>query len=383
MVNLFEKMDCFDDQYPDLESYYYERLKLISQDLRGNDVMIVGDDVIRGLAKAALTTADAGAVNEIYSLDVFLQYSTQPTGYGILPKSPWAVQGYRAVSVASKTSGLGIAEGAALGTAVEPTYVEVPPSPKEIELVSDYSQRLAVLSQIADAVSPDQNRVVVEKDFYKSLEADLLDDVTTLPVADFESLDRVTSSYSEVTAGLCDAGDSDIYGIDRDAAASWIDGNCDHASGTDRDLTIALIEALRTDQEPYWDTFPNGKVYLTGFDSWSRWSQLEGTKQRLGSETFTVSVGDGITSPGAKAGFKIATWDGIPIIRSDGVAKDTISRIYLFDLDYLGIAFGKPIQYIESDDPFAVGHLIKGAHYGIGELYCTMFKGQGKLRDLK
>lgn len=378
----YGKMNCFDDQYNEVLDYYHAALRLASLDMKGNDIIRVEDDVIRGLAKAGLTTGDAGVVNAIYQLGVFIQYSIKNTGYGSLPKNPWQVQGYRAVKTASKTANLGIAEAQNVGAGVEPGYEEIAPDPKEIELVGDYSQKLVVLSQIADAVKPDENRVTIEKDFFKSLENDLFADFDTLPGDDFESIDRVCASTSEQAGVGATAGDEDMYGIDR-GANSWMDANSDHNSNVDRDLTIALIEALRQDQEPYWDTFPEKKVFITGFDTFTRWSLLEGTKQRLGSDTFTVTINDGITSPGVKGGFKLATWDDIPIIRTDSVVQDTISRLYLLDLEHLGIAFGRPISYSESDNMFEVGHKILGVHYGIGELYCTKFKGQGKLRDLQ
>ncbi len=382
VLRRFEQMNCYDDRYGHLYDWYLEQLRLASPDKHGNDIMLVEDEMFEGLAKAGITSGDAGVVNAIYSLDVFIQYSVKPTAYGMLPKNPWQVQGYRAVSTPSITSGLGVAEAQAVGTEQSPTYVEIAPDPKEIELPTSSSQRLAVLAQIADAISPDQNRVVVEKDFFKALEADILQDFDTLPGDDFESIDRVCASTSEQAGVGATAGDEDIYGIDR-GANSWMDANSDHNSGVDRDLTISLIESLREDQEPFWDVFPEQKVFLTGLDTWTRWSLLEGTKQRLGSDTFTVTVNEGITSPGVKGGFKLATWDGIPIIRSDNVQQDTISRIYLLDLADLGIAMGKPISMSESDNMFEVGHKIVSVWYGIGELYATKFKSQGKLRDLQ
>ena len=383
MVDVREKMNCYDDRYDSLLDWYGKQLRIKSPTLDGTNAQLQIIDQGEMLMKAALTTGDAAAVNALYQLGVFVQYSIKPNAYGCHPKTPWKVQGYRAVKAASKSSAVGVAEGGALGTGVEPTYYEVAVDPKEFELVGDYSTRLQVLSEIADAVKVDQNRQTIEKDFFKSMDADLLKDFDTLAGNNIESIDRLTASAAEQAGCGATAGDDDIYGIDR-GAEGWADANSEHASGTDRILSEALIDALRRDQEPYWETFPENKVFITGFDTWTRWGQLEAAKQRYGTEMFTITIGDGVkTAEGAKGGFKLATWDGVPIIRDDSVEKDTISRIYLEDLEVTGIAFGRPIGYSESDNMFEVGHLVKGVWYGIGELYATAFKPNGKLRDLK
>lgn len=388
MPSIWDRIVAWDDKYTSVEDYYFDRLRqlrIVSPALDGTNAQLLNLDTKSLLAKADLTSADAGAVNAIYSLGVFLQYITKANALGALPKETWRRQGYRAVTTASKTSGLGIAEAAALGTAVEPTYIEVGPTPKEIELVSSYAQRLAVLSQIADAVSVDQNRQTIEKDFFRSLNADLWGDVDVVAGNNFESLDRISSDFGEIADHTLDAGDADIYGVDRDAGASWADANAlTAASGTDRDLSVSLVDQLRQNQEPYWDSLDR-KVFFAPYGQHVKWSQLEAAKQRFGVSDVAFTVGDGITtSPGERAGFKIASWDAIPVVRDDNIptAQSAGGAIYLFDQDYVGLAWGRPVEYLESDDPFQVGHTIKGVWYGIGELYCTQFKSQGKLSDL-
>jgi len=44
----------------------------------------------------------------------------------------------------------------------------------------------------------------------------------------------------------------------------------------------------------------------------------------------------------------------------------------------------KPIQYVESDNPLILGnHTKQGVYHAQGEVVCTRFKAQGKVRDLK
>lgn len=388
MPNPYDKIVTWSDRFPTVEDYYLDRMKqlrLVSPSLDGTATQLMSFDAKSILQKADLTSADTGAVNAIYSLGVFIQYITKANQAGVLPKETWRRQGYRSVITAAKTSGLGIAEAAALGTALEPTYLEVAPTPKEIELVSSYAQRLAVLSQISDAVTVDQNRQVMEKDFFRSLDADLLGSVNTVAGNNFESVDRVISSFAEIAAHGLAAGEADIYGVDRDAGASWVDANgLFGAAGADRDVTISLLDSLRTAQEPYWDSLDH-KVYLSNYGQWAKVSQLEAAKQRFGIIDAQFTVGDGIkTAEGVRAGFKIASYDAIAWVRDDAVSTTDSAggAVYLEDLDHIGVAWGRPPEYLESDDPFQVGHTVKGVWYAIGELYATHFKAHGKLSDL-
>jgi len=246
---------------------------------------------------------------------------------------------------------------------------------------------------VADVVTLDANRDVSNKSFYKSWNADILHDNDTLASNNFESIDTIIASYSEATGVGQTSGDLDVWtfavsGIARSSAGSaWADAYVNHNSGTDRTMTIAHIDSLRENTEKFWDRFEN-KAFVTGYDTWRRWSALEETKHRIEQTTFNFTVGDGIqTSTGAEGGFKLASWDGIPIIRDDNVQTDTISRVYLEDLDNLWFAMARPPTYTESDPDgdgmFSRGHKYTGVHYTMGEMYCTKFKSQGKLRDLK
>jgi hypothetical protein len=387
----YDRIEAWDNLFPTPLDWYAARirqadLRIASPSLDGTNSQLVAVDMSDVIAKAQLATADTGAANPVYDLGVFVQYKTLANTFGALPSETWRRLGYRAASTASSTSGLGVAEGGALGTPLEATFTEVAPVPKEIELVHDYTQRLIYYEAMADAVSLADNRQVAELDFFKSLNADLHVDGDTLAGNNFESIDRVTASSGEATGLAWTAGDEDLYSIDR-SANTWFDANSDHNSGVDRNLTEALITALRRDAEPFWSSFPENKVFITGYDTWDTWSQLLGASQRLGAEWATIGVNGVDTSPGVKTGFKIATFDEVPVIRDDNVTVDTISRIYLLDTEHVGIAWAKPPYYLETDpetsDVFAVGHVVRGVRYGVGELYTTKPVAQSKLRDLQ
>lgn len=386
---LMKSFSCWDSDFPTVESFYQKQIRAFSPNMDGTNTQLELVDPLNTVMKAELTTADTGAWAHIYSLGIFRNYATSEQTFGVLPKKPWKVDGYRAVTAASITSGVGIAEAQSLGTAVEPTYVEVSPSPKEWEVVSDFSKRLQIYNTIADAISVDENREQIAADFFTSLNQDLVQDNDTLASNNIESIDRVCGSYAEITACGQTAGDLDIYSLDRDAAATWTDANVLQNGTTDRDFSVSLLNQLRQNQEPYWGkTGLKEKVYVTGFDTWTRLSEIEAAKQRFGTETVNITVDGGIsTMPGQAGGLKVATWDTMPMIRDNLIKKDTISRMYLLDTSNLGIAIGIPIEWNQVDGKgegaAIVGHRTRGWWYGAGELYCTNFPSQGKLRELQ
>lgn len=383
--------DCTTDYYGTVEDWYMNRLKMVSPTMDGNNTQLVEFDPTEELRKANIASSTSGAFNESYAWGVFINYSTQANQLGVLPKKPWAKQGYRAVSTGGVASDIGVAEGQALGTAVAPTYNEVAVTIKEIEAVFDLTQRMSSYNGMADVITLEDNRNVGSKAFYKSWDVDLLSVNTTITTANVETIDRIISSYAEwngdssMTTG--DANPWDGGAGSRTGSAVWSDAYVSHNSGTDRTLTISLVDELRENVEPYWDRMDN-KAFVTTYGTWKRWSALEESKHRLTNDRFSFTIGDGIkTSTGAEGGFKLASWDGIPIIRDANVVTDTIGRIYLEDLDNLFIAMARPPTYQEANpdtnDVFAAGHVHRGVHYGQCETYCTFFKTQAKLRDLK
>jgi hypothetical protein len=288
------------------------------------------------------------------------------------------------VTAYGQSSGGGVAENGAIPETTKPTLATVDVDPKMEATTFDMSLMQDMVGG-DDKVGWEELKKVKETEFKKTMNADLLVDVDTLAGDNLESIDRITSSYSEVTAGLCTAGDSDIYGLDRDAAASWADGQTQHASGTDRDLSLALVDALITACSPYWENSNDrtNKVILTGDDTADRMESLMAAQYRYTKENITVGV-NGVQVVGQATGFEVATYKRIPILRCDGIPKDTISRMYLLDLDNLYIRTWLPAFYMESPDYYSINRFGKeGAWVFGGELWATMFKCHGKLRDLK
>ena len=343
-------------------------------------------------ADAPIATSTTGVYNPLFGPGLWVQVNLQQNLYGVIPKEPYKKAGYRAVTAASSTSGAGISEGGSVPDAVKATFKEVTVGIKDVAASFQMTSRELALQGKDDVPTWDEARELEAKTFSNRLNRSLSTDNGTLASNNLESIDRVCGSYSEITNctdgadAAYDTNDLDIYSQDRDAAASWVDAYVSHNSGTDRTLTPALINALDTNVRPYWDgPGIQNKVYVTGYDTLQRWGELLQAQQRfMEVGKASISVNGIQTLPGQETGFDVQKYKGIPVIPDANIQQDTISRIYLLDLDYLKIAVNEPIQYFQSRDNKLLGKFVQeGLFYSQMELACTKFKSQAKLRDLK
>jgi hypothetical protein len=167
------------------------------------------------------------------------------------------------------------------------------------------------------------------------------------------------------------------------------DAYVDHNSGTDRELTLAMIDDAIENALTYGANRKN-LIFLTGYDTYMDINALlEGKHRILQGQTVRKTVTlNGVETPleGFEGGFAVASYDGIPIFTGQNVASDTKSRIYLLDLDNLYIAIAKPTVYLETKpDDYLLADVLQSKRAlmtGL-QLICTKFNTQGKIRDLK
>lgn len=351
---------------------------------------------------APVLSSTTGVYNAVYGAAAFNQLNSEANVFAALPKYPWRKSGWRVITAdAGSAAAGGVSEGGAIPDTIKPTFAEVAATPKEVVHsfeISTKMQRLAGTDD--DTITGVETLRAYHADLHaKRINEMLCVDMNTLAGTGFESIDRVTGTAAENTALSYTSGDEDIYGIDR-SASSWADAVCDHNSGTDRTLTMDLITStLATLQGNGART----NLIITGTDTYWRIVEMADSQVRYQGvlqKDAMVQIGvNGVqTEEGINAGVRVATLFGIPIIKSQSVAQDTISRIYLLDtteqagtgVPRLGIAILAPTMYFETgmdaadNNPFVTGTLSsKGMYYTAGELVCTFFKGQGKIRDLK
>jgi len=342
-------------------------------------------------------TSTTGALNRVYGAKVWSQLNQTANTWGVLPKYPWQNSGYRALTARAASSGGGIAEGGAVPETIKPTFVEIDVDPAEVAHSFEISMRQDALdSGNDDTLGYDELQSQMATHHAEMLNVMLHTDVDTLPGDNMESIDRVVSSNGEVSDGTIalDAGDSDIYGIDRDSGASWADAYVDHNSGTDRQITDELIRSLIENTEENGAN-RSGQVFITGFDTANQITGLYESQVRynpIGEAYIEPSVNGYNTGEGMNAGQKVVTLYTRPIIEDKDVVKDTISRLYLLDISdpnnsgrpRLGISVLSPTLYFETKEPFQNNKFTReGLYYTSGQLVCTFFAAQGKIRDLK
>jgi len=365
----------------DMERYYYGAGSSMGYSYSGSELL---------KADAPLLSTTAGTYQAIYGRKVWSQLNQEFNAFSILPKKPWDRSGWRVVTAKpSKTVGGGIAENGTLPDTTKPTFQNVAAKPKTIAHSFDMSEVAIFLNDKDDGLGDIRSVLKEEmgKHHAEHINDMLTEDVTTAAGNDIESLDRITTGNNSMTSGThYDAGDEDIYSIDR-SANTWSFGEDSADSGsTDRVLSLDhLDETFRL----IWERGGNPKVMLTGYDTLMRIQQLLQAQQRFMEEKRVVPTFNGVKGvPGVEAGFIVATYNGVPIIPTKEMASDTLSRIYMLDTDYVYFSTAKPTQYfesgIETGDPFAINRLgQEGLYRTMGEVWTTFFGGQGSIRDLK
>ena len=378
-----------------LDYYYWKPLKD-----SGFDVKVLQkaskiselDEVIDGFEirkeNAPVITSTTGIRNILYGATLNSQVVTEANAFSILPKKPWK-SGYRAITAAGLTTGGDVTETGAVPDTLKPTFAAVDVTPHRIQRSTNISETEMLLEGKDDTVKWSDIINYTASEFKNTLNRNILAnaDGAATDGSIITPLDRIVGSYDEVADTELTTNEGDVYSIDRDAAATWTDAQVSHGgvSGTetDRTLTLAMIEDVIAACEPYWDSDKN-KVILTGYDTAARIAQLERPKEVYPTDAYVEFTVEGIKVKGKEAGTPVATFNGIPIIRSNNVVKDTISRIYILDLDHISLDTLKPISYIETTDPFVQNTFGKeGVFSWIGEIWCDRFAAQGKVRGLK
>lgn len=327
-----------------------------------------------------LGLSTSGTRNPMFGRFAFTNFNNAARTWMALPKKVWKNSGWRVRHASGTThTNQGVADGGNVGTAVESSHVEVTTNPKLMQTVCAVNLAKSLLKNDDDILWEDEVKVKAD-DHVKDINKNLWTDADTLAGDNIESVDRVVSNQSE-SALFSAATDADIYGIDRHTAASWADAYVSHNSGTDRNLDEDMLMGLIDGVEENSGLRPN--VIVTGFDTGRTIDKLFADETRYDPMRVTFSVNGISTRPGSDAGFTASSYQGIPIVVDSDVPKDTGSRVYALNTDHLFIATALPTQFLQEDNPLALGSFEKkGVYLTIGELICTNFRAQGKIRDL-
>jgi len=389
----------------DMEKLYYTSI--------GQQYLGASDVQAGFIAKtdAPVVSTTTGVYNAVFGVQAWIQLNMEANTFGVLPKVPWTRSGFRAITARGNTMPYGgVAEGGAIADTVKPTFAEISTKPKTMHVTFESSEVQEFLADASDddAIGSMQDlRTYFAAEHKEDINSALNTENGTLASNNFESIDRVVSSYAEVTncsesdeSTSYTTNDVDIYSQDRDSAASFADAYVGHNSSTVRSLTDSVIQTLLQNTLTNGAN-PNGQFFQTGWDTWATINQLYESQVRyhlIGEARIQPSV-NGIKTPkGNDVGLNVSTMFNKPVIISKDTVQDTggISRLYLLDSSNpegyehprLCIKVAKPTQYFEGGmndgSPFAVDKFsTKGLYRTMGELICPFFKVQGKVRDLK
>lgn len=364
-----------------LERHYADRYN----DLRRNLTIVDGELVPRDmdtyrLQKAIMNSSDTGTFALMYGAAAALQLSKIQNTLAMLPKKGYPRGGFRVRSTRGISSSTGQAEGASVPTAIEATYNEVDGTLKEVFQALDISLRLLVIMGKNDSITFDQAVADFVNDCLFGTNADLLEDVDTLASNDFESIDRYTQASTAQSGIGFTAGDEDWMGVDR-STSTWFDSYINHNSDTDRPLNTDHIKSLFRNCHDRWNDLAN-KVYLAGVALIDKWGTLEEGKHRLDQLPVEFTYASGVQpAVGQAGGFRLHHWEGRPIIHD--AVQDSGRRLYLLDLDHLGVVEGRPMEVIHGDNIVYVGAAKQQAvFYWIADLWGDLPPGSGQLRDI-
>jgi len=366
----------------DMERYYYGAGNAMGYSYSGSELL---------KADAPMLSTTAGTWQAIYGRKVWSQLNQEFNAFSILPKRPWERSGWRVITARpSFAKGGGVAENATLPDTTKPAFQNIAAKPKTVVHTFDMSETAMFLADKDDGLGDIRSVLKEEmgKHHAEHINKMLLEDVTTVAANDFESLDRITCGDTSVMgSGYYDANDEDIYSIDRSANTwSFAEADASGTKGTDRTLSLDHLDSVF---QKTWERGGNPKVILTGYDTLMRLQQLLQSQQRFLEEKRVTPTSNGVKGvPGIEAGFIVSTYNGVPIIPTKDMPKDTLSRMYFLDTDYTYFSTAIPTQYfesgIETGDPFAINRLgQEGMYRTMGELWTTFFGGHASVRDLK
>lgn len=352
------------------------------------------------LKQADYTTGTTGLLNRVFGRQTWAQLNVEASTWDALPflqLGPNTSLGWRAKTAFASTGTAGQSEGN-VPTPITGSFQEVSPSPTESSTqmrVSGLHQDMADIDDAAlGSISEVQSDVTQEHS--KQIERALLTDVDTTAGNDIESVDRLTaSSANQGTVGWT-AGDEDIFGVDR-SNNTWADAQQDAAS-SNRALTTELIDdnllrAVEAEQaEP--------SFWLTGYDTATNIDELYDDRARIDMQVSELMPGETVNDAEARDGLQVSTIIGKlhsrPIIRSDQVPTDGISRLYALDITNPA-GRDKPragIDIIRPTETFIAGERSNNAPQAIdflgdsvlvttrAQLGSRAMHKQGQLRDL-
>ena len=236
-----------------------------------------------GIRKDDLTTGDTAYFNTMYGASVFNQLNTESDVFKLFRKEGWTQSGWRVLTARSAAaSNIGVAEGAAFGTSDVPDLAEVYATIKEIVSPWTVSTRASILAEADDGVkglatflraqAAEAHSYYIDKYLCEDYA-----DVATVDAGDvnFTPLTRICANHAQVGArsGTV-AAELDVYNLSaRGDGATWADGYVEGAGGTNRVLSLDILDTTIKNAIENGANYDN-LIFLMGHTQLSELKQL-------------------------------------------------------------------------------------------------------------
>jgi hypothetical protein len=381
-------------------------------------------------ADQPVITSTAGAFNAVFGAYAWAQLNLEANAFGILPKVPWDKSGWRVITgkatlntTNSNTVLGGTVEGGLIAETAKPTLKEIDVKPKTAQLpfsASEVMEWLATHSKDDIWGGLGSLRLYMAVQHKEFINRMLLADSETLAqnssgnwagTHDFESLDRIISSFAEET--VLGGSHTNYYNpweatgnINRNTNAQpEFDCTVESASGTIGTDGVLTDDTLRTFLRKI--RVAAGKdpnVFLGSHEVYSEIQGLYMPSVRVanpyGESLVQIDVNGIQTFKGTGVGIHVDSIYGVPFIPSKDApsyGSTEVGRLFALDTSdaegygypRIGIQVAIPTEYYEATRrtpayPFVNNAFVeKGVYRTMGETVCRHFKSQGKIRDIK
>lgn len=345
---------------------------------------------------APMLTTTSGVRQPIVGPQIWANLNTERSLFAALRGKEWSETGIRVITAYPGTKIRGVAEATSpVGDTVLPSFSQYFPTIKIMETPFNQSLISMYHGKIAENVTWEQFRDFMGINHAKGINQTFNATNATPASNDFESIDRIVAANAEigVQTGV-GANDLDIFGLDRDAGASFADAQILQNANTDRDLSLRLLNTLRrVTMNASGDYNPANYFWYTGLDTYQNWTELLQPQQRFDEKTGSFSPLNGVhlgTEGTKETTFLLSVYDSSPIILSQDAPKtsDTLSRVFMIHKDHTWKQIVQPTVYRQvgvgtGQELLTSTYTNEGLFYTVAELVTNFFGANGKLMDLK
>lgn len=359
--------------------------------------------VYGGDLRKTLSTSSPNAIQAIYGRRAWDQVNREHTLFSLLRKVAWTTSGWRVITPEANDDVNLTLEDGSIPDGEDPNFVKLSVTPASIVRRNSRTDIVDVLAELDDGVS------MLEIAKWLDLRHKQIINLQLLAVNEnihnthnLWSIDRIIGSHAELAYGdvansaVITANYLDVFGQDRDAAASWRDSQVSgQAFGSgDRVFALSHIDAVLRGIRVTGGRYNTGNmVMVTHPDTAVRIDQLCASNQRYNDVMSSVFIRGGRGGmeilgaeqrPGIEGGISVATYRGIPIFEDPNVVQDTLGRMYFIDLSTLFMAVLLPTRVYNWGGPETTSSFnIEMMYRSVMQTVCMNFRKQGKLRDLK